>query len=162
MIACGTPSPYPPPADLPEAIEGWGANCGPAAIAALLGLTLAAVRPHLAGFENRGYMNPTHVKVSLRALGHEPRLTPALDRWPVTGLAFVQWGGPWRVVAEAYRHTHWIAVKDDWVYDVNGNQWAPRWWWEKEIAPLLARLRPERNGTWYVRTGYSVEVPCRS
>lgn len=156
-------SPFPAPADLDDAAEAWGANCGPASLAALLGRSLALTRPLVAssGFESRGYMNPTHMKAALsvaeEVLGFRPARGDA-ERWPVTGLAFIQFGGPWRNVYEAYRHTHWIAVREDWVYDCNADEWSPRWWWETKVAPVLASHTPGCDGTWSVRSGYEVRL----
>lgn len=153
----GTRSPYPAPPDIDAAHEAWGANCGPAAIAALLSLSLADVRPHLGDFERRRYMNPTHVREALRSLGWSATNATADDRWPHTGLAFIQWEGPWPNVAAAYRHTHWVAVRGPWLYDANADEWAARWWWEGQVAPVLAKDIRRCTGTWYVRTGFELD-----
>ena len=52
-----------------QASDDWGFNCGPAALAAICGLTPDAVRPHLGDFESKGYTNPTLVAAALRSLG---------------------------------------------------------------------------------------------
>ncbi len=72
----------------------WGANCGPAALAACLGVPIANVRSHLKGFEGMGYTNPTMMFGALRSLGvkWQRMKTPA---WPVRGLVRIQWHGPW-------------------------------------------------------------------
>lgn len=162
MLPRGTPSPYPVPADLVQAVDRWRCSCGPAALAALVGMTCEAIRAHVSGYEGRWYMNPTHMKLALCSLGRAASLATAADRWPVTGLAFIQWNGPWslpgRPVAAAYRHTHWVAVRADWVYDINSDEWTPRWWWEQEIAPAIMSCVRQCSGSYYVRTGYEVTL----
>ena len=127
------------PAVLPDTIEAdlaWGANCGPMALAAVLGLpTVEAVRPLVQPF--RGFMSPTDMTTALRKSGASftctpmPRLTDperakllcmpadhlfdAADPWPVLGLVRIQWLGGWCAPGvnprAAYRHTHWIGVR---------------------------------------------------
>ena len=43
--------------DAERAGDEWGLNCGPAAIAAMNGLTLEELRPHLGDFEQKRYTN---------------------------------------------------------------------------------------------------------
>ena len=38
-----------------RAYDEWGANCGPGAIAAICGLTLDELRPHMGDFEGKRY-----------------------------------------------------------------------------------------------------------
>ncbi len=152
----------PPPVTLPplafteadaiQAWESWGCNCGPAALAACLGLTPEDVRPHLGDFARRGYMNPTMMGQALASLGRRWMSVRAIaDR----GVVRIQFGGPWMKPgvppAAAYRHTHWIAAmvheRAVWVYDVNGG-WRTRTDWEAEIIPLLVADNPRRDGTW--------------
>jgi len=52
-------------ADANRAWEEWGANCGPAALAVVAGLSLDEVRPYLVDFEQKGYTNPTLMFQSL-------------------------------------------------------------------------------------------------
>ena len=63
-----------------RAYDAWGANCAPGAIAAILGLTLDQIRPHLGDFERKRYTNP---KLMFDSLRYAP-LT-----WPDFGLARV-------------------------------------------------------------------------
>jgi hypothetical protein len=51
-----------------EAGDAWGANCGPMALAAVLGLpTVGAVREFVRPFH--GFMNPTHMRTALDRAG---------------------------------------------------------------------------------------------
>src|SRR5713226_7697451 len=84
-----------------RANEEWGLNCGPAAIAAILGLSLEALRPHLGDFEKKHYTNPTLMYAILRELGvgftvHNMHRREGFEEsppWPRYGLARVQWEG---------------------------------------------------------------------
>lgn len=95
-----------------DANEEWGANCGAHSIAAVCGLPLEVIRPHIPNF--RGWMNPTQVSGTLASLGRAFTLTKGLKTQELcTGINRVQWEGPWlepgRPPAAAYRHTHYVA-----------------------------------------------------
>jgi hypothetical protein len=119
-----------------------------------------AVRPLSPGHKQRKYANPTHLKEALGLAGVRYTVGSPQVR-PTFGLLFIQWGGPWlnpRVpIAQAYRHTHWIAVDGDHVYDLNAEG---GWWlrqdWERDCAPWLMSHNPGCDGTWGVRTAISV------
>lgn len=72
--------------DANRAADEWGANCGPGAIAAICGLTLQELRPHMGDFEGKGYANPTLMWQVLRNLGvrfkvyARPPFGPEIDR----------------------------------------------------------------------------------
>lgn len=155
------------PPDAHEAHRQWGANCGPCAIAALLGKSLAEVRPHLDGFSRRRYMNPTHVRAALESLGQRVTRTrkgayPAREGccWPQRGLAFIQFSGEWdrAPVAVQYKHTHWIAtVRIDnhrQVYDVSAEGWLSFSGWLDGVLPYLCN--DHRATDWWVRSGLEV------
>lgn len=156
-----------------RAWQEWGCNCGPAALAAVLRLTLDQVRPHMIGFEAKRYTSPTMMWAALRSagarfsyrggnLGH--------DGWPLYGLARIQWGGAWLKPgvppAAAYGRTHWIGVnarnRDDiGIFDVNatsnGSGWCPLADWIEFIVPhILAECIPRHDGTWFIT--HAVEV----
>lgn len=145
------------PPDAEAAAEEWGANCGPAALAAVAGCTLADVRPYLGEF--RGHMNLTEMRAAMTLLALNPRRATAPVR---AGCAHVMFDGPWSSVARAaYRHSHWIAytVVDldgeprTFAYDVNlgdGGGWTGLREWE---AAVLPELMP-RSGTGYHVNAY--------
>jgi len=56
-------------ADADRAADLWGMNCGPGALAAVCGLTLDEVRPHMGDFESKGYTNPTLMFAALKSIG---------------------------------------------------------------------------------------------
>jgi hypothetical protein len=147
------------PPDTDAAFEQWGANCGPCALAALLSFSLDRLRHHLPGFENRRYMNPTHMLAALSSLRVRVDRTTEMfpDRYEC-GLVFIQWGGPWLKpgvpVGAAYRNTHWIAVAAGAVYDVNVGHWVSRSDWidpTEGVGAELAKHVPRCDGTWKVR-----------
>jgi protein gp37 len=69
----GPPFPRFSAADVERANAEWGANCGPAAIAAIMGMTLDEVRPHLGDFESKHYTNPT---LMFAVLDRAPKFLP--------------------------------------------------------------------------------------
>lgn len=172
------------PAVLPDTIEAgdaWGANCGPMALAAVLGLpTVQAARPLVEPF--RGFMSPTDILAALTAAARvglverfQHMRSPA-DPWPEHGLARIQWVGPWCDLPDpraAYRYTHWVAVRrgpvpaeddvrlgyiaDDAVliYDATPNRWIPLARWEKWNPTLW----PKRATGWAPVTRIDVSIP---
>jgi len=167
-------------ADLDAAHAAWGCNCGPGAVAAMLGLTLEEIRPHLGDFEPKGYTNPSLMWSILAALRVPHGRSVAGDNdaavrpveaqpWPSYGLCRIQWHGPWTrpgVPLQArYRHTHWIGVqrregnpRDVGVWDVNamaatsdGQGWTSAEAWAERIVPwILERCVPRASGGWHI------------
>src|SRR3954464_10333110 len=92
-------------------------NCGPTALATMLNIPCYEAMPHIPGFKERGYVNPTMMKAALTALGvkfqnlaaHAARPEHVLCPY---GLVRIQWEGPWTKPGVnpkwAYRQTHWI------------------------------------------------------
>lgn len=143
------------PIDIDAAYEAWGANCGPCALAALLGQSVHAVRPFFPGFDRRPYVNVSHMKAALTAAQRPFRsIGPAR---PQFGLVFIQQGGyAHQSVAMQYRHTHWIAVDGPLVFDVNAPalvSW-PEW---DRVFPRLMHEAGRSNGTYRIRSGLAVQ-----
>lgn len=139
------------------ASKAWGCNCGPGALAAILGMKPDDVRPHIPNFDARRYTNPSMMGAALRSLGVTWRdVDDAGDRegkehaLPDYGLVRVQWLGPWMnpqpgrerwALMDQYRHTHWIAtalfprtalrIPTRYVFDINFG-WAPLDWWQAD------------------------------
>lgn len=150
---------YTPP-DVEECANDWGANCGPASLAALAGISLAKIKPYLVGFAGRGYMNPTHMRDA--CLKMNLPVARQTKHWPTVNdvaLVFVQWGGPWLKpgvpVGAAYRNTHWITLVGEAAYDVNVGRWVHRADWcdpRDGVAAEIMKHVPRCDGTWTVRT----------
>lgn len=151
----GRPLLYCPP-DADEARAVWRANCGPIALAALLGRPVMGVREFFPRFPKQPWTNPTHMKAALDLAGRRHRTTTT--KVPLA-LWFIQWDGPWLApgvpVTVAYRHTHWIAAARGLVYDANAGEWITRAEWEAEVVPHLLSYRQQATG-WRVRTGIEV------
>jgi hypothetical protein len=132
--------------------KSWGANCGPTALAALLGREVETVREALQPWP--GYTNPTKIKSALGELGYDWRVATEPGFF---GLAFVQWCGPWEAVTRAaYRRTHWIAFRRRTVgplcaYDCNWGEaggWSTLDEWGSVLAPVLL---PKGSTGWRYR-----------
>lgn len=156
-----------------EASDTWGLNCGPAAVAAMCGLTLEEVRPHLGDFEAKRYTNPTLMWFILgRVCKHFSVRsdTPGGVAWPEYGLARVQWEGPWTKpgvpMRARYRYTHWVgccraSAVDIGVWDVNclnnGTGWVALADWKGITVPwILKTLYPRADGNWHLT--HAVEI----
>lgn len=146
--------------------DEWGLNCGPAAVAAICGLSLAELRPHLGDFERKRYTNPTLMWAILRNVGCLSWIQNKPTRWPDFGLARIQWEGPWTAdgvpVRVRYRHTHWVATvgQGTEIFDVNClcvGGWVPLAEWSGQVVPwLLSQCEPKADGKWHIT--HSVEV----
>ncbi len=154
--------------DADRAYDEWGCNCGPAAIAAILGLRLADVRPHIPDFESRRYTNPSMMNAALRSLGVTFRES-GVD-WPWWGLVRIQWEGPWTLpgvpIRARYRYTHWVGSAHRngavGVFDVNclnnGSGWVAFKDWSETVAPWLAKAHEARaTGSWHVTHSLAVD-----
>lgn len=156
-------------ADADRAYNEWGANCGPGAVAGIMGMTLDEVRPifDAAGFPAKHYTNPTMMNDVLRAIGRPWRKIGA--NWPQYGLARIQWEGPWTKpgvpMRARYRYTHWVGswiTKDrgHGIFDINcvnnGQGWVTLADWTDHIAPHLIAHYPRADGKWHIT--HAIEV----
>jgi len=156
-------------AEANQATEEWGFNCGPAALAALLGLTPEGVRPVMGDFESKRYTSPAMMRVALKGLISRPfkirgslQVEPPGPDWPKFGLVRIQWGGPWcRSGSARHRKTHWVACQHigglRYVFDVNGCVWGLFSGWELVLVPwLIEQVVPGGDGTFWPT--HSIEV----
>lgn len=158
-------------ADANRAYDEWGCNCGPGALAAIMDMTLDAVRPHLPGFDQKRYTNPSMMNDALRSIGRPWRKIG--KDWPFYGLARVQWEGPWTApgvpMRARYRHTHWIGVNHDHtgirgIFDINamnnGTGWVSFSDWGNSLVPwLLEQCEPGASGIWHLTHAIEVQRP---
>jgi hypothetical protein len=151
--------------DADRAYDEWGMNCGPGAVAAVLGLTLEEVRPHMRDFEKKHYTNPDMMKSVLTDLGVSWLNSKPVDGHSLAsyGLVRIQWEGPWTASGAHWtarqRHTHWIGSylrqdNDVGVFDINcignGSGWASfKDWTEIVIPHILSTCEPEADGNWH-------------
>lgn len=158
--------------DAEAAHSEWGCNCGPAAIAAVMGLKLDEVRPFMGDFERKRYTNPTLMFETLDRLGRP--YARIGTRVPSFGLVRIQWEGPWTEpgvpIRARYRHTHWVGwcrnsrFGLEAVFDVNAlggrrfDGWACYADWSHIIAPwIIENLVPGGTGRWHFTHGIEVE-----
>ncbi len=152
-----------------HAADTWGCNCGPAALAAVCGITLDAVRAYMGDFESKGYTNPSLMAASLRRMsvpfkrtyecrGADEAVNPL---YPDYGLVRIQWAGPWTTpgvpVKARYHHTHWIGLRHvadghAEAFDVNAmysGGWIPWLEWKFQLNPwLMKQVEPKADGWW--------------
>lgn len=156
--------------DAARAFTEWGANCGPGAIAAVLGMTLDELRPRLRDFESKRYTNPSLMYAILRDL--RVTFTVRLGHvWPDYGLVRVQWEGPWTApgvpIAARYRHTHWVGARHVGpalqVFDINAmcvGGWLGINEWSSALVPwLLRECEPKASGKWHLTHALGVARP---
>ena len=152
----------------------WGLNCGPAALAAIAGVSLEAVRGMIPGFEARRYTSPTMMRAGVAAAG----LTIVRDdrgrveeagRLVAPALIRVQWGGPWTERRPdgsvpnprwGYRATHWIATAVGaevplWIFDVNAG-WTTPADWQGRVVPMLTATIRRASGAWWTTHTWTV------
>jgi len=142
--------------------EQWGCNCGPSALATMLGLKLDDVHHHIPYFDERRYTSPTMMKDALVSLGVKftPKVTlPGSKLFTIYGLCRIQWEGPWTKPGVnpkwAYRQTHWVgamlweAWNETYIFDVNSG-WSDAKNWASETVPLLTKETPRATGDWFV------------
>lgn len=157
--------------DFLAANEEWDANCGPGALAAVLGCTMSEVRRFFPDFGDKPWTNPTTMLAALRMSGRR-HLSRSSTAFPVHGLCRVQWEGPWMrptvPIAARYQKTHWIAAHNIAsqvaIFDVNAlDEFCPDGWlslenWGAKIAPaLMAEIK--RCTGWSIT--HSIEVARR-
>lgn len=154
------------PPDIDEAHDVWGANCGPVALAAIIGEPMRQIRAAFPGFKDRGYASPTHMREAIHNAGWRDYPTTAYGtkpgcRIPHHGVAFLQYAGAWwddRPARVQYKFTHWIGVNVTHgrcqVFDVNAGVWLSYDEWQTQIWPMLAQAA--KCQTCYCRIAYEV------
>lgn len=166
-------------AEANDAHDRWGCNCGPTALAAMLGLEPDDVLPHLPKFAERRYTNPSMMQAALRTLGVPYReADDAADRenlnaggfpilrWPNYGLVRIQWEGPWLKpgvpAAAAYYHTHWVGAitgpDGTMIFDCNGGWFTPAQW-EIDVVKVITAETKRATGGWHPTHRWELEMP---
>lgn len=165
--------------ELDRANEAWRCNCGPGSLAAIMGMTLDEVRPHVAaaGFEDKGYTNPTLMLAALRSIDRPYAAVGAsaglMLKWPRFGLARIQWEGRWTQpgvpIRARYRQTHWVgactpATGPVGIFDVNamratstGAGWVSVDDWSRVIVPAILEGYKGASGGWHITHAIEVE-----
>jgi hypothetical protein len=163
-------------ADAQRAFDEWGCNCGPGALAAVMGMTLDEVRPYLNGFDEKRYTNPLMMYGALRSIGRPwKRLTLSGEfedgAWPCFGLARIQWEGPWTEpgvpIRARYRQTHWVGAmrshRGVGIWDINalnnGSGWCSLEDWTRVLVPAITAQYKRASGAWHITHSIEAGAP---
>ena len=156
------------------AAEEWNFNCGPGALCAVLDKTPNEIRSLMGDFEKKGYTNPTLMQECLSRAGacykqtyrsDLPKELPFFLPEVKFGVVRIQWAGPWTEpkvpMRVRYRHTHWIAVAGNEVFDVNAMKiggWIDFPLWAGSLVPWIVKYCvPKGTGRWWPTHAYEVE-----
>jgi len=147
-VSC--PPLYTPP-DVWPAHDVWQANCGPGALAAVLGVPVMQLRDAFPSFPKKPWTTPTSMQAALTARRAAFRACDGFSRTAARGLLFIQLRGPWDSAPERaqYRHTHWVGTSGvgaaRQVYDVNAGDAGG--WLSAEGRPWHAAPRRRKQTT---------------
>lgn len=129
----------PPDAYRMEHIPGMA--CGHGALAAAAGVPIADAMKSL----KTDWVNIPQMKLAIEDLTGAPAsslpgwVRPLIDS--TRAVCMIQWVGPWcdpgRPAQARCQHRHWVALRGDFVWDVNLPLWVTRETWAKEIPHLL-------------------------
>jgi hypothetical protein len=137
-------------------------GCGPVAFAALCGVSVADLPMYFPRSPDRAWTNRSQMEQAIENFGWS--FIKVSSGWPKLGLCFIHWSGPWTERGYAHailQRTHWIAVIEDYVFDVNWRGWLPKENWEDVVVPDL--LQCQRNACgWMPMTSYELQInPAR-
>lgn len=150
------------PSDVLLAHRMFEANCGPAALAAILSLQVCNVMQFFPHFPRRPYTNLTHMREALARCQLEALASAS---FPDFGLTLIQFEGPWTdsvgrsTPRWAAHYRHWIGVANGAVYDVNLGRWTTCEEWEASVLNVFRVAWPRLTG-WRVERSLRV-VPQR-
>ena len=151
--------------DADRAYDEWGVNCGPSALAAIMGMTLNEVRPHMRNFERKHYTNPNLMNAALRSIRRPWRNIGANAR----ATALRAFNGKARGRALASRCAPAIAIPTGsasikpttGIFDINcmnnGTGWCSLDDWVLVIVPHLTAQYPRATGSWHITHRIEIE-----
>ncbi len=131
-------------------------NCGVQAFRALFPRMESAVQSMSEHDSTSSGMNRRSMEAALKKAGGNYHVLPR--QLPKTGLALIEWTGTWQ--AEGFwgsdlKHTHWVAIAEGFVYDINWSGWLPRRIWEEVVLDEMIASLPKTTG-WRPHTGYEL------
>lgn len=136
------------PRDIGRARE-LAAACGHAAFAALTGRTVEAA---MMFFPAHTWVNFQQMQDALDAVA-ESNYIVAIQRWPTfleSGIVMLQIMGPWTEIGVPYsaglKHTHWVAVRDGHIFDINADKWLSEKEWCNRIQPEIVERTARATG----------------
>jgi hypothetical protein len=142
------------PPDIGEAHEKYGANCGPAAFAALVGKPILEIIHLFPQFPAKRWTNGGSMKSALAAYGV---IFKRVSEFPKLGVAHMLIDGPWTGGRWAFHRSHWFAVNGHDIFDINSHAgWLQRPIWEAHILPDI--IASYKGGTgWTFNYGLQCE-----
>jgi hypothetical protein len=142
------------PWDIAVARVNFGANCGPASFAALVGREVCRVIGHFPQFEHSKWTNLTQMLRALESADYDAEVRRRV--FPSRGLALIQWLGPWTerdfFSRWSLSHTHWVAVEGPWVFDHTVEKWQGLRAWAGSVTKEFVSEIPMATG-WAVKYG---------
>jgi hypothetical protein len=150
------------PWDLEIAGINFGANCGPISFAVTVEREVCRTMKFFPHFNYSRSTNLTQMLRAYREVGYEIQINKC--ELPEFGVALIQWTGPWTAKHFFSRwslfYTHWIAVKDRWIFDHTVGEWLEFSQWENEVTPDFISQIPRATG-WAVKYGVGL-IPSKN
>ena len=140
------------PPDAMAAHRRFGATCGPCALAAALERNVADVIQHFPELHHKTFTNLPSMAHALRAAGISWSRCNDLPR---AGLALMC--GP-----QKYYSRHWIAVREQFVYEVCLDMWLPILVWRRDFLPVLAAEFDSLSRRWRVEAAFEIDICCQA
>ena len=142
------------PWDIEVARVNFGANCGPAAFAAITQREVCRAMRFFPHFPERCWTNLTQMLRAFATAGYTTNVHRCAP--PPQGVALVQFLGPWTEKDFFSRwsllHTHWVSVAGNWVFDHNACCWQTLSEWSELTARELVATIPRATG-WRIKYG---------
>jgi hypothetical protein len=132
--------------------------CGPSAFAVLAGIAEDQMESYFPNSSSRSWTNRREMEHALHRCGMP--FSRQGKAWPRLGLCLIHWKGPWteaKFPAAVLQRTHWVAVVEDYVFDVNWRGWLPRENWEDVVVTELIRGHANAVG-WQPLTAYELFI----
>jgi hypothetical protein len=148
------------PSDINLSFQLFNINCGPASLAALVGCNVLDIISLFPQYPEKPWTNRTQMKFAFEKARLTWQSIPGV--FPDVGICLIQFNGPWSKSTyrlAQLRHTHWIAVRNGFVFDINWEGWLPRQIWEELIVDDLVKSRRHCGG-WSVLTSYEFKTTC--
>jgi hypothetical protein len=146
------------PWDIEVARLNFGANCGPVAFATILRKEVCRAMRYFRHFENGRWTNLTKMKQAFAEAGYEA--TVVRQELPNNGVVLIQWLGPWTsrhfFSKWSLMHTHWVAVRGDFIFDHTRGEWLTFLEWQNEVVPQFLATIPQAAG-WAIKYGIEIE-----
>ena len=156
-----------------KAMNEWGCNCGPGALAAMTISSLDQARLALSrcgdikGFDECGHTKETLMKVGLERLSFSIRENKS-NVWPKYGLVRVVWHGPWNDYGKGNfwppHHSHWVGSvmthEGLMIFDINAivvGGFINMAFWEDVVIPDILK-DIDADGSWTMLESWDIFI----